>query len=184
MPRTARARYTLRSASAVIPFWIGVAVLAGVVVIPLVGADWRLVAFTVPPVLLLSWILWLMLYRPAVHYDAAQAVVVNFGRTHVLPWGHVVNVRQGISLIFDLDAGKPVSAFGAPAPRRTGNIMGNLDRKTRPVETFHREADLLDGFRRGAAPADAPVTSRWDLIPLAIGGVLAAAVVVEILIGI
>lgn len=185
MPRKSRSSgYVVRSSSAVIPFWIGVVVLAGVVVIPLVGADWRLLAFILPPALLLAWVLWFVLFRPAVHYDAAKAVVVNFGRTHVLPWGHVTNVRQGISLIFDLDAGKPVSAFGAPAPRRTGNVMGNFDRRTRPVETFHREAELLDGFRRGAPPADAPVTARWDVIPLVIGGALALAVVVEILIGI
>jgi hypothetical protein len=184
MPGKARSSYVVRSASAVIPFWIGVVALAVVVGVPLFGADWRLFGFALAPALLLAWILWFALFRPAVHYDATKAVVVNFGRTHVLPWGHVTDVRQGISLIFDLDAGKPVSAYGAPAPRRTGNVMGNFDRRTRPVETFHREADLLDGFRRGAPPADAPVTSRWDVIPLVIGGVLAIAVVVEILIGI
>lgn len=184
MPRKARSgRYVVRSASAVIPFWIGMVILAVVVGTPVVRADWRLVAFSIGPVLLLAWILWFVLFRPAVHYDSERAVVVNFGRVHALPWGHVTGIRQGISLVFDLDDGKPISAFGAPAPRRTGNVMGNFDRRTRPVESFHREAELLDGFRRGATPSEAPVTTRWDVIPLVIGAVLLVAVAVELAIG-
>jgi len=180
MPRTARAgRYVVRSASTVIPFWIGVVVLAGVIAIPLVQADWHLLRFVIGPALLLAWVLWFVLYRPAVHYDAERAVVVNFGRIHVLPWSHVTGVRQGISLVFELDAGKPISAFGAPAPRRTGNVAGNFDRRTRPVESFHREAELLDGARQAAAPSAEPVSVRWDVIPLAIGAVLALAVIIE-----
>jgi hypothetical protein len=184
MPRQVRTSYVVRSASAVLPFWIGLVVLAVVLGTPLALADWHLFGFAIGPALLLAWILWFVLYRPAIHYDAARAVVINFGRVHVLPWGHVTHIRQGISLVFDLDAGKPVSAYGAPAPRRTGNVMGNFDRKTRPVETFHREAELLDGFRRGAAPDAAPVTVSWDVIPLVIGGILAIVVLVEVLIGI
>lgn len=184
MPRQDRSSYVVRSASAVLPFWIGLVVLAVVVGTPVVLADWRVFGFAVGPALLLAWILWFVLYRPAIHYDTTKAVVVNFGRVHVLPWGHVTHIRQGISLVFDLDAGKPISAFGAPAPRRTGNVMGNFDRKTRPAETFHREAELLDGFRMAATPDPAPVSTHWDLIPLVIGGALAVAVLVEILIGV
>lgn len=176
--------YVVRSASAVIPFWVGVVVLAAVVGTPLVQLDWRLFGFAIAPALLLAWILWFVLFRPAVHYDADKAVVINFGRVHVLPWSHVTHVRQGISLVFDLDDGKPVKAFGAPAPRRTGNVMSNFDRRTRPVETFHREAELLDGFRKSANPDSAPVTTRWDVIPLAIGAALAVAVALEVVIGV
>ncbi|HXR45691.1 MAG TPA: hypothetical protein VN759_12825 [Pseudolysinimonas sp.] len=180
MARTARAgRYVLRSASTVIPFWIGVVVLAGVIAIPLLQADWHLLRFVLGPCLLLAWVLWFALYRPAVHYDAQRAVVVNFGRIHVLPWSHVTAVRQGISLVFELDAGKRISAFGVPAPRRTGNVAGNFDRRTRPVESFHHEAELLDGVRQAAAPVSEPVTRSWDVVPLAIGGVLVLAVIVE-----
>ncbi|HEU0206630.1 MAG TPA: hypothetical protein VFQ74_08060 [Pseudolysinimonas sp.] len=184
MARTTRAgRYVIRSASVVIPFWMGIAVLAVVVGTPLVRADWQLFGFAAGPALLLAWILWFVLYRPAVHYDGTRAVIINFGRVHVLPWSRVTSVRQGISLIFDLDSGKPVSAFGAPAPRRTGNVAGNFDRRTRPVETFHRDAELLDGFRRSAPPDPTPVTVHWDVIPLAIGVALLIAVAIEVSIG-
>ncbi len=182
--KTRTSGYVVRSASAVIPFWIGIVVLAAVVGTPLVQLDWHLFVFTLAPALLLAWILWFVLFRPAVRYDADKAVVINFGRVHVLPWAHVTHVRQGISLVFDLDVGKPVSAFGVPAPRRTGNVMGNIDRRTRPVESFHREAELLDGFRLAATTGSAPVTTRWDLIPLAIGAALAVAVALEVAIGV
>ncbi len=184
MSQKARARrHVVRSAGAVIPFWIGAVILAVVVGTPLVLADWRLFGFVIAPALLLAWVLWFILYRPAVHYDDAGAVVINFGRVHVLPWARVTSIRQGISLVFDLDTGKPVSAFGAPAPRRTGNVMSNFDRRTRPVESFHREAELLDGFRLAAAPDSAPVTTHWDAVPLVIGAVLLLAVAVEVAIG-
>lgn len=186
MARSDRAgRYTVRSAGAVIPFWIGVVVLAVVAVTPIVNRDWRVAGFAVPVAVLLAWALWMILYRPAVHYDSSRAVVINIARVHVLPWGHVTRVRQGIGLIFDLDAGKPVTAIGAPAPRRSGNVMSNFDRRTRPPEeSFNRDSDLLEGVRRAAPPDPAPVTAAWDTVPLVIGAVLVAAVVVVIAIGI
>ena len=180
MARTARARpYVVRAASAVITFWVGVVVLAAVVIAPAVSGQWRLFWFVTGPALLLAWILWVVLYRPAVRYDDAGAVVTNVGRVHVLPWSRVAGVRQGINLVFELDEGKPVGAVGAPAPKRTGNLAGNFDRRTRPVETFHREAELLDGVRKAAAPSPDPVVHRWDVTPLVIGAVLVLAVVVE-----
>lgn len=180
----APARYTVRSASAVITFWIGVAALAVVVGVPAFGGNWRVAVFTLGPSLLLAWALWLALYRPAVHYDDARAVVVNIGRRHVLPWGHVASVRQGIGLLFEMDAGKPIVAYGAPAPRQPGNIAGAIDRRTRPTVDTNREADLLDGVRRAASPSPEPVVSSWERIPLLIGAVLAVLVVVEFLVGV
>jgi hypothetical protein len=176
--------YVLRSSSGVITFWLGAVVMAGVLAIPLVQADWRLFWFLFAPALLFTWTFWIVLYRPAVYYDPARAIVVNGGRTHVLPWGHVTNVRQAISMVFELDAGKPVQAWGVPAQRRRGIIGSALDRRTRPTHELHQEADLLDSFRRVAPPAPEPVSASWDIVPLAIGAVLVIAVVVEFAVGI
>ena len=175
-------RYVVRSASAVIAFWIGMVVLLVVVGSPIAQADWSLLWFVLAPSLLLAWVLWIALYRPAVHYDADRAVVVNLGRRHILPWSHVTGVRQGIGLIFDLDAGKSVIAAGVPARRQPGNIMSGLDRRTRPTHDFHQDAEILDGVRRAAATATEAVTARWDVVPLLIGAVLVLAVAAEFLI--
>jgi hypothetical protein len=177
-------RYVIRSASTVVAFWIGIAVVLVVVGTPIILLDWRQFGILVAPALLFAWILWMVLYRPSVHYDSTRAVVVNIGRTHVLPWGHVTNVHQGIGMIFDLDAGKPVVAAGAPSPRRPGIIAGAIDRRTRPSFDLHHEADLLDSVRGAAAVSSDPVVSTWDAVPLLIGAVLAVAVVVEFAVGI
>jgi hypothetical protein len=174
----------MRSATAVIAFWAGAVVLLVVVGIPLVQANWRVFGFLLPPSLLLVWMFWIVLYRPAVHYDPTKAVVVNIGRRHVLPWGHVTRLRQGIGMLFDLDTGKSVQALGVPAPRRPGIIMSAVDRRTRPTQDINYDADILDGVRLSAASSSEPVASTWDTIPLVIGAVLVVAVGIELAIGI
>lgn len=185
MPRKKRTgEYTLRSGSSVIVFWLGVAVMAILVATPLARADWRVFAFVLAPALVVTWVLWIALYRPAVRYDESRAVVVNIGRTHVLPWHRVTGVRQSLGVDFELDGGRVVKAVGVPPPRRPGNLARNFDRRTRPAYDFNRNAEILEGFRVAAAPTDESVVSRWDAIPLAIGAVLIIAVVIEVFIGI
>jgi hypothetical protein len=173
----------MRSGGSVVAFWVGAVVMLVVVGIPFVQADWSLLWLLLAPSLLLTWLFWIVLYRPAVHYDQARALVVNIGRKHVLPWGHVMHLRQGIGLMFDLDSGKTVQAQGVSAPRRPGIIAGAIDRRTRPTEDFHHQADILDGVRLSAPSSSEPVSSTWDVIPLLIGAVLVIVVVVEVLIG-
>ncbi len=185
MPRKkAPDEYTLRSGSSVVVLWIGTIVLAIVVVVPLASGQLRLFAFAVAPALLLIWGLWIALYRPAVRYDSHRAVIVNIGRTHVVPWPRVGGIRQGIGLDFQLVDGGVVKAVGVPPPRRTGNVASMFDRRTRPVEDLTHNADLLESVRVSAAPGDEPVVSQWDVVPLAIGAALIVAIVVEVLVGI
>jgi len=185
MPRQRRdGEYVMRAASSVVAFWVGVAVCVVVVGTPIVRGDGRMLAFVAGPALLLIWILWVLLYRPSIRYDAARAIVVNIGRTHVVPWGRVVVVQQRLSLDLRLDDGRLVRAIGIAPPRRPGNVASNLDRRNRPEYDYNRNADLLEGYRIAAPPTSDPVTSRWDLIPLTIGAVLVIAVVVEIVVGV
>jgi hypothetical protein len=175
--------YVIRTTSTQVAFWVGTVVLLVVVGTPLVRADWGLFGFVLPIALLIAWLLWILLYRPAVHYDDHGAVVVNIGRIHTLPWGHVLALQQRLNLIFELDNGTSVHAWGAPLPRGPGNVAQNFDRRTRPpVDEFHHNADVLDSYRRVAAPSDAPLSRRYDVVPLAIGAVLIVAVLVEFLI--
>jgi hypothetical protein len=178
-------RYTLRSSSSAFGFILGAVVLLVLVGAPLVLGQWRLFGFVLAPALLLAWVLWVVLYRPAIHYDEREVVVVNVGRVHVVPWSRVVGLRQRFSLEFELDTGrKPLQAWGVQPPRRAGNIASNFDRKARTPPDPDRYVRVLEGFREGAAPSAEPVSVRWDLIPLLIGVVLIVAVVVEIAIGV
>lgn len=176
--------YTLRSGSSVVVFWIGAAVMAIVLATSVASADWRVFAFELAPALLIVWVLWIALYRPSIRYDERRAVVVNIGRTHVLPWARVDSVRQRIGLDFELDAGRIVTAVGVPPPRPVGNVASNFDRRTRPTNHFNESGELLESVRVAAAPTTDPVASRWDILPLALGAVLIVAVTVEVLVGV
>jgi hypothetical protein len=178
--------YVLRTTSSVVTFWIGIAILAFVVGTPIVRGDWHLLAFAIWPALLLAWILWIVLYRPSVRWDAERATVVNIGRRHVIPWSQVRVVRQTINLVFELQEGDgpPVRAWGAPPPPRPGNIVSALDRTSRIGYDFHQNATLLESYRQSAPPDASPVEHRWEVGPLAIGAVLIVAVVIEVIVGI
>ena len=93
-------------------------------------------------------------------------------------------MRQGIGLLFDLDARKTITAYGVPAPRPPGNIASVIDRRTRPTHDLNRDADLLEGVRSSATPSSDPIVSSWDVVPLVIGAVLVVVVVVEVALGI
>ncbi len=173
------ARYVLRPASTAVAFWVGAVVLAVVVGTPLVTGDWRLFLFVLPPALLLAWLLWIVLYRPAVHYDSDGAVIVNIGRIHQVPWSQVASLRQGVNLIFTLESGRFINAWGVPAPRRPGNVMSNFDRRSRIPYDVDRNVEVLEAFRASAAPSPHPVSQRWDTVPLAVGGVLLIVVALE-----
>ncbi len=171
--------YVLRGIAPVVSFTVAVAVMVFVVGTPLVRGDWRVFAFSLGPCLLVAWLLWFVLYRPSVRYDADRAVVTNMGRIHVLPWGHVDAVRQRLNIVFELDDGTSVAAWGAPVPPRRANILRNFERESRPTDDFHRTADLLEEFRGAAAPSDAAVETRWDLVGLAWGMAAVVLVIVE-----
>ena len=183
-PKRNAGEYTLRSGSSVVVFWIGASVMAILAATPVVRGDGRLFAFVVAPCLLVVWVLWIALYRPAVRYDERRAVVVNIGRTHVVPWSRVESVRQRIGLVFELEGGRVITAAGVPPPRRVGNVAGNFDRRTRPTNYFDTNSELLENVRVAAAPSADSVASKWDVVPLAIGAALVIAVVVETLVGI
>jgi hypothetical protein len=183
MPRKPQTNeYTLRSGSSVLAFWAGAVIIAIVLGVSIVLADWQGVALILLPALLVVWVLWMGLYRPAIRYNESRAVVVNMGRTHLLPWARVETVRQRIGLDFELEGGRIVTAAGVPPPRRVGNVASAFDRRTRPTNYYNTNSEILESVRVAAAPADAPVVSRWDVLPLAIGAVLVIAVAVEVLV--
>lgn len=175
----AGAQYCLRSGTSVVTFWIGAVVLVIVMVVPLLRADWRVFLFVMPPSLLLLWLLWMVLLRPAIRYSASGVMVRNIGRTHQVPWHRVVSIRQHLGIDFELDGTRVVRAIAVPPPRRASNIASAFDRHTRPPYDYNRYVEILEGFRLNAVPTADPVTSRWDVVAWSIGAVLLAAVVLS-----
>lgn len=183
-PSAGTVQYTLRSGTSVVAFWAGVVVSAIVIVVPALQAEWNVLAFVLGPALLLVWMLWMVLYRPAVRYDTRHVVISNIGRTHVLPWPQIIDIRQRLGIDFEINGGGVVRAVGISPPRRAGNVASNFDQRTRPAYDFDRNVEILEGFRRAAAPTDEPVSSRWDVFPLTIGAALIIIVAGELLFGV
>ena len=186
MKRTGPRSYVVRDTGISVAFWLVAAV--GVVIVGdalLRGDLWRFV-ITASIVALVLWALGMVMFHPHIRYDDARVVVTNIGRIHEVPWNRVVAVRQGLSLTLELDDGRRIRASGVTAPRDRGLVLGTLTRGKLGAGSadFHRYADALRLKQDDATTSDDAVVSRWDLSALAIGAVLALAVIVEIIVGI
>lgn len=182
MARALAHSYVLRDTFMSVVFWIAAAlglVFAGD---PLIRGDVARFAAVAPIVALAAWILWMVMFHPHLRYDDDRAVVTNIGRVHELPWSRVVTVRQNLNLSFELDDGRRIRATGVTAPRDRGLVLAGLTRGKMGVNStdFHHNADALRPVQAAATPSDDPVVSRWDVIPLAIGAVLAVAVLIDL----
>jgi lysylphosphatidylglycerol synthetase-like protein (DUF2156 family) len=185
MTRPRAHSYLLRDTGVSVAFWLVVAVGLLIVVDSVFrGNLWQLAA-TASVVALVLWALGMVLFHPHVRYDDELVVVTNIARIHELPWTRVVAVRQSLSLTFELDDGRRIRASGVTAPRDRGLIMGTLTRGKLGAGSadFHRYADALRLKQDGATTSLAPVVSHWDLPALAIGAVLALAVVAVSIVG-
>ena len=176
--------YVLRDTVPTVVFWLAAAlgvVLAGD---PVLRGDLAGLAATLPFVAVVLWMLWMVLFHPHLRYDEQRVVVTNIGRVHELPWSRVVAVRQNLNLGFELDDGRRIGAVGVTASRGRGLVLSGLTRGKMGAGSadFHQHADALTPFRTAAAPSDAPVVSRWDVVPLAIGAVLVVAAAVDALV--
>jgi len=185
MSRPKAHSYVVRDTGTSVVFWLVVAVgavIAGDSVLR--GDPWRAVA-TVSIVALVLWGVGMVLFHPHIRYDDTRLVVTNIGRIHEIPWSRVVTVRQNLSLTIELDDGRRIQASGVTAPRDRGLVMGTLTRGKLGAGSadFHKYADALRMLQDGSATNETPVVSRWDVRALAIGGALALAVAVVIIVG-
>jgi len=182
-------RGVLRSTSSVVTFWIAAILVAIVVVVPAVRGGWPIVGFVAPLGAFLVWVTWLVLMRPQVRYDEAGAEVINIGRIHALPWARVASIRQGVNLVFELEDGERIQAWGVSYPRQRSALAAGLRREPSiPQRDMDRYTAPLEQLRQMAGPSAAPVTRRLDLRPLLVGGVLLvillAALIVPFVIGV
>jgi hypothetical protein len=180
MKKSRARRYLVRDTGVSVAYWLVVAVGLLIVVDSVVrGAPWQIAA-TTSVVGLVLWAVGMVLFHPHVSYDDEGVVVTNIGRVHEIPWSRVVAVRQNLSLTFELDTGRRISAAGVTAPRDRGLVLGTLTRGKLGAGSadFHKYADAMRLLQHDAAASAAPIVSRWDLPALAIGAALALAVVV------
>jgi hypothetical protein len=180
----AEREFVMRDTSLVVFFWIGVAALVASLVLfgtPLLGGTWSFLPIGLPPALFVSWVLWFVLFRPQLRYTSAHAIVINMGRVYEIPWHEVAHVRQRLALVFELVNGKTVQAAGVSAPRGPGVIVGSVTgRLVDGSPHFNQNADALEAVRGSAAPTDAVLVSRWDTVPLIVGGALLLLTVIDL----
>lgn len=162
--------YSLRARSATISFWI-VAIALGVAVISAIASGQiGVIIFTAPGAALFVWLLAVLLLTPGVYYDHDRVVVLNFARVHVLPWSTVARIEQGIDLVFTLNDGRKIHAYGSPYPRRNNGLM-----QTKPQPSgrnYDGDTSILEDFRRNARDTGELATHRWDVAVLVTGAIL------------
>ena len=176
--------YVVRDTGTSIAFWLVVAVGVAIAGDSFFRGDVGRALGTAAVVALVLWTVGMVLFHPHIRYNDTRAVVTNIGRIHEIPWSRVVAVRQNLTVNFELDDGRRLRATGVTAPRDRGLLLGSLTRgKLGAGSTdFHRYADALRVVHEEAKTSDTPVVSRWDVRALALGAVLALAVIVEIIV--
>lgn len=174
--------YVLRDLGMATVFWIAVGGSALLLGDTVLRADWGAFAATAGILGFALWVLWMVLWHPHVRYRADRVTVTNIGRVHVLPWSRVAAVRQRLNLVFELEDDRSIRALGVTAKRDRGLVMGGLTQGRAGVGSgrFHDDSDELERVRLEAPKSDEPAESRWDVVPLAIGAVLAVVFVVDL----
>lgn len=127
---------------------------------------------------LVVWAAWMLLVRPSIRVRPDRAVVVNLGRITEVPWGRIVDIRRRLQLIFDLDDGRSLEAWGSPFPKR--KLVG----KTAQNEDDDPSARVLrSAWRSGVEQSGgAAIVRRPDVLALSIGA--AALVVAAVSVGV
>jgi hypothetical protein len=126
---------------------------------------------------LVIWAAWMLLLRPSIRVLPDRAVVINVGRVTELPWSRVVDIRRRLQVIFDLDDGQHVEAWGSPfvSRRPLGPSARPFDRD--PALTLLRSRWASAG---PAAVSPEAVVRRVDVTALLVGAAALAALVLSL----
>jgi energy-coupling factor transporter transmembrane protein EcfT len=166
---------TFRATSTVVVFWVSVAFAALLVGDAVFRGAWSTVLAYLPPVLLVLWVLWLVLWRTSVRALPDRVIVTNLVRIHDVPWDRVAEVRQRGQVTLELDDSRQLLCWGGPFPAKPGIPRSS---RRRPADSF---AATLDHYRRSAPPSTEPVRRRWDVVAIVLGIVLVLAMIARLL---
>ncbi|MFS0732617.1 PH domain-containing protein [Microbacterium sp. 1P10UB] len=165
-------------------------IAAGVVALLLLGdavvrAGWAQMLLLAPWVLLVVWLIYVAMYASAIETDAAGATVQNFLRRTRVPWAKVQDIRLRYQVVFDLDDGRQLKAYGGPVAGRPVRDRGRMGFQMRREPPALRELALIqeqwETAREQGAP-DTPVTRSWDLPALVALAVIAVGALVAVII--
>jgi len=168
--------HTFRATSTVVSFWVAVGFAAVLVGDAVFRGAWQTVVAFLPPVLLVLWVLWLVMWRTSVKAQPDRVIVTNLVRIHDVPWSRVAEVRQRGQVTLELDDSQQLLCWGGPFPTKPG--ISRTARR-RPAGSF---AATLDHYRRSAALSTDPVRRRWDLVAIAPGVVLVLVVIAQLVV--
>jgi hypothetical protein len=166
---------TFRATSTAVAFWVAVGFAALLVGDAVLRGAWSTVLAYLPPVLLVLWALWLVLWRTNVRALPDRVIVTNLVRIHDVPWDRVAEVRQRGQVTLELDDARQLVCWGGPFPSKPGIPRSS---RRRPADSF---AATLDHYRRSAPSSVEPVRRRWDLVAITLGVVLVFAVIARLL---
>ncbi len=128
-----------------------------------------------PWVLLAVWGVYVLMYASHIAYDRSEVSVQNYLRRTRMPWAHVTDIGLRWQVIFTLDSGDTVPAYGGPVAGRPGRAERRSEKDSaRAVPAALRElGELKDAWLDADPPAGSPVVERsWDLPALATLGVI------------
>jgi len=137
-----------------------------------------------PWVLLVVWVVYVMMYASCVAIDVSGATVQNYLRRTMMPWTRVEDIRMRWQVVFELDDGTEVKAFGGPAGR-----PGRTERraKARPgspppaLQELRLIQEQWQTARDEGAPAG-DVRRSWDYAALGALAVIVVWAVVAVII--
>lgn len=128
-----------------------------------------------PWVLLAVWGVYVLMYASHIAYDRSGATVQNYLRRTRIPWPRVTDIGLRWQVIFTLDSGDTVPAYGGPVAGRPGRAERRTAKEpARAVPAALRElSELRDAWQGAEDAIDSPAVERsWDLPALAAIGVI------------
>jgi hypothetical protein len=190
-------RRVIRAGSPLVTFWLVVVCVVFLLGDAALRRDGAVFGISVAPCLLAVWGAWVLFLRPCVVLTPDSITARNIGRVVEMPWGQVEDARLRFGLVVDLVGGGHVNCWGGPFAARPGVARRSVlarrggepdtpsldagEAALRAVQAVHDEALVAAADPVRAAVLNAPVSRRWDTIPLVIGAVLVVAVVIEAL---
>lgn len=166
---------TLRAVQSVVVFVVVAVALVLFLGDLVLKGDWRQTALVAGPMAFGAWLAWLLLIRPSIRVQSDRAVVINVGRITEVPWSAVADIRRRLQLIFDLEDGRTLEAWGSPFPKR--------DRPGKAADADTALAVLRSAWQSApdaSGSAAVAVTRRPDTVALAVGALALAALVLSL----
>jgi hypothetical protein len=142
---------------------------------------------------------WALFWQPSVEVTTDAVIVHNILRTVRVPWARLRGVDTRYSLTLDVDPGRKVTAWAAPAPGASYALRLDKRRLAKLPDSTYLDGTVRAGDDEGSdsglvalvirrewdrrdqdSDADLPVETTWHVPTTVVLGALAIAAVVSI----